>query len=166
MTICIQLCDVTEADLPIFYGQQLDETANIMAAFTRKDPADREGFMTHWAKILADETITIQTILCDEQVAGHILSHAWFGEPEVSYWLGKDFWDKGIATMALLAFLEQVTIRPLYARVAKDNIASIRVLEKCGFTIFSQDKGFANARNQEIEELILQLGENEKDRSS
>lgn len=165
MTIYIQLRDVTEADLPIFYAQQLDETANIMAAFTREDPADRDGFMTHWAKILADETIIIQTILFDGQVAGHILSHVWFGEPEVSYWLGKEFWGKGIAAMALLEFLKQVTIRPLYARVAKDNIASIRVLEKCGFTIFSQDKGFSNARNQEVEEFILQLGKNGKDRS-
>ena len=115
--------------------------------------------------ILADETIIIQTILFDGQVAGHILSHVWFGEPEVSYWLGKEFWGKGIAAMALLEFLKQVTIRPLYARVAKDNIASIRVLEKCGFTIFSQDKGFSNARNQEVEEFILQLGKNGKDRS-
>jgi RimJ/RimL family protein N-acetyltransferase len=47
--------------------------------------------------------------------------------------------------------------RPIYARVAKDNVASLRVLEKCGFTITGQAKGFANARGEEIEEWILEL---------
>jgi RimJ/RimL family protein N-acetyltransferase len=47
----------------------------------------------------------------------------------------------------------------MYARVAKDNLASRRVLEKCGFTVIGEDKGFANARGQEIDELLLELGE-------
>ena len=157
MTINVLLRDVTAGDLPIFFEQQLDKDANYMAAFTPKDPTNRDAFMTHWTKILRDEAIAIKTILCNGRVAGHILSHVGFGEPEVSYWLGKEFWGKGIATKALSAFLLQVTIRPLYARVAKDHIASIRVLEKCGFTISGQDKGFSNARGKEVEEFILKM---------
>ena len=140
------LRDVIEEDLSIFFQQQLDQEANYMAAFTRKNPADRDAFMAHWKKILADQAIKIKTILIDGHVAGHVLSHQWFGEPEVSYWIGKEFWGKGVATGALSKFLGHVKTRPLYSRVAKDNIASIRVLEKCGFTICGEDKGVSNAR--------------------
>ena len=156
------LRDVTETDLPIFFEQQLNKDANLMAAFTSKDPADRTAFMAHWEKIMADPSITsitIRTIVVEGQVAGHVSVHSWFGEPEVSYWIGKAFWGKGVASQALARFLDIVTDRPLYARVAKDNLASLRVLEKCGFTISGEDKGFANARGVEVEEFILNLPE-------
>ena len=153
----IRLREVNEADLAIFFQQQLDPQANYMAAFATKDPADRAAFMWKWAKILADEAIVLRTILYGKQIAGHIVCHGWFGEPEVSYWLGKEFWGRGIASAALVKFLDLIEFRPLYARAAKDNIASIRVLEKCGFTVIREDRGFANARREEVEELILCL---------
>jgi len=155
----VLLRDVTERDLPIFFDQQLDSDANHMAAFTARDPADRDAFTAHWTRILGDETITIKTILFDGHVAGHVLSYEdeEFGQPEVSYWIGKNYWGKGVATTALTAFLDHFKVRPLYARAAKDNIASLRVLEKCGFTICGEDKGFSNARGEEVEECILNL---------
>jgi RimJ/RimL family protein N-acetyltransferase len=153
----VRLRDLAQSDLPTFFEHQLDPVANQMAAFTAKDPADREAFNAHWTKIMADETITIKTILFEGAIAGHILSHGWFGEPEVSYWLGQGYWGKGIATQALTLFLTHLKTRPLYARAAKDNVASLRVLEKCGFTICGEDKGFANARGHEIEEYLLRL---------
>ena len=153
----VELREVINSDLPIFFEQQLDSTANFMAAFTRKDPADREAFDAHWTNILADETIPIKTILFEGQVAGSVLSYVQFGEREVSYWLGKEFWGRGIATKALSEFLAELKERPLHARAAKDNIASIRVLEKCGFVIAGHDQGFANARGKKIEEVIMIL---------
>ena len=153
----VELREVIKSDLPIFFEQQLDSTANYMAEFTRKDPMDRESFDAHWTKILADEIIPIKTILFEGQVAGSVLSYVQFGEREVSYWLGKEFWGKGIATKALSEFLVELKERPLHARAAKDNIASIRVLEKCGFVISGYDQGFANARGEEIEEVIMIL---------
>ena len=84
------LRDVMRSDLPIFFDQQLDPDANHMAAFTAKDPSDRDAFLAHWSRILGDETITIQTILFDGQVAGSVLSYEDEDErPEVSYWIGK-----------------------------------------------------------------------------
>ena len=153
----VQLRDVTEDDLPLFFEQQLDPTANYMAAFTGKDPTDREAFMAHWARILGDEGILIKTILFEGQVAGYVSTHGWFGELEVTYWLGKDYWGRGLATQALAAFLQVQKSRPLVGRAAKDNVASIRVLEKCGFVLTGQDRGFANARGEEIEEIVLTL---------
>lgn len=153
----IKIRRVIGSDLQIFFEQQLDPDANQMAAFTSKDPADREAFDTKWKKILADKTITIRTILSDDAVAGHVVSHSWFGDPEVSYWIGKEFWGNGIATNALAQLLAELKERPLFARVAKDNIRSIRVLEKCGFIVSGSDKGFANARNEEVEEFIYKI---------
>jgi RimJ/RimL family protein N-acetyltransferase len=161
----VLLRDVTVRDLPAFFEQQLDPDANHMAAFTAKDPADRDAFTAHWTKILGDETITKKTILFDGHVAGHVLSFEEGGELEVSYWIGKRYWGKGLATEALSRFLDHVKTRPLYARAAKDNIASIRVLEKCGFEIAGEDKGFSNARGEEVEEFILRLAANERDQA-
>lgn len=126
---------VTENDLPHFFEYQFDPEANYMAAFTAKDRTDQDAFMAHWNKVLRDETITIRTILYEGEIVGSILCHGWFGEPEISYWIGKAWWGKGIATAALNAFLCIITERPLYARVVKDNMASLRVLQKCGFLV-------------------------------
>lgn len=153
----VKLREVQESDLERFFEHQLDQQANLMAAFTAKDPADREAFKAHWSRILSDESITIRTVLYKKQVAGHILCHTWFGEPEISYWLGREYWGKGIATSALVLFLELAGERPLYARCAKDNGASLRVLQKCGFKISGEDKGFSMARGQEVEEYILKI---------
>ena len=158
-TYDVSLRDVTTSDLPIFFDQQLDADANWMAAFTSRDPADRDAFMAHWTRILADETNTIQTILVEGHVAGHVSSYEdeEFAKPEVTYWIGKPYWGKGIATSALSLFLLQTETRPIYARAVKDNIASLRVLQKCGFISIGEGKGFANARGEEVEEFILRL---------
>lgn len=158
----IVLRAVISSDLPIFFEYQLDAEANYMAAFTSKDPANRDAFMAHWTKILDvedDETRIIKTILFGGQVVGHVFSYEdeELGGPEVSYWIDKAYWGKGIATRALAAFLLEIKVRPLYGRAAKDNTGSVRVLEKCGFVRIGEGKGFANARGAEIEEFILKL---------
>ena len=138
------LRDVLESDLPFFYEQQLDPEATGMADFPSRD---RESFMAHWAKIMADKSVILKTILIDGEVAGNIVSWEQDGEQEVGYWIGREFWGRGIATRALAEFLDQVMIRPMVAHVAKHNIASRRVLEKCGFKL----------TGEEIEEIILKL---------
>jgi RimJ/RimL family protein N-acetyltransferase len=91
-TSSIVLREVMMSDLPIFFNQQLDPEANWMAAFTRKDPADRDAFMAHWTKILEDEATTIQTILFNGSVAGSVSSYVDEDEHlEVSYWIGKPY---------------------------------------------------------------------------
>ncbi len=158
MTSELFLRDVVNTDLPIFFEQQLDQETNYMAAFTAKDPTDQAAFTAHWQRILADTTVIIKTIAFNGQVVGSVLSYEEEGKTEVSYWLGKEFWGKGLATWALAEFLAHDNkTRPIYARVAKDNLGSRRVLEKCGFTVISETKGFANARHEEIEELLLEL---------
>jgi RimJ/RimL family protein N-acetyltransferase len=55
------------------------------------------------------------------------------GKTLVGYWISREKWGKGVASRALSLFLLQVRTRPLFAHVAKNNLASIRVLQKCGF---------------------------------
>lgn len=156
----LQLRTIIETDLPILFEQQQDADALFMAAFTAKDPADWNVFLAHWRRILVDSTVIVRTIVVDGAVVGSVLSYETDGRPEVSYWLGRTFWGRGIATAALARFLAEVNpTRPIYARVAKDNAVSRRVLEKCGFTIVGEETGFANARGAEIEELVLMRGD-------
>jgi RimJ/RimL family protein N-acetyltransferase len=144
-------------DMPTLFEQQLDPAANHMAAFTAKDPSDRAAFDAHWAKVRADQSITIRAIIVDGQLAGSVLSYSWFGDLEVSYWLGREYWGRGIATAALRAFLQEQTERPIFARAVHDNAGSIRVLQKCGFIEVGRDHGFAFARGMEVEEVVMRL---------
>ncbi len=144
MTNLVRLRAVRDTDLPIFYQHQLDPVATRLANFPARAQA---AFNAHWAKIRANENLIIQTIDCDGQVAGNIGCYEQDQRWYVGYWLGQDFWGKGIATQALAALLKQMATRPLYAYVAAHNLASRRVLEKCGFAL-SADEG---------EELLLKL---------
>jgi RimJ/RimL family protein N-acetyltransferase len=153
----ISLRDIIVSDLDVFFDNEQDPTANHMAAFTRKNPSDRAAFDAHWAKIRANPTVINKTILVDGQVAGSVAKFEMEGDAEVTYWIGKTYWGKGVATEALRQLLKIFTARPVHGRAAKDNLGSIRVLEKCGFKIIGEDKGFANARGEEIEEVILVL---------
>lgn len=155
----IILREVLPSDLPIFFEFNRDPVAVHMAAFTSADPDDRAAFDAHWTRILARPDVVNRTIVVDGQVVGSVASFVMEGETEVTYWLGRDFWGRGIATAALAEFLQEQTTRPLFARAAKDNAGSLRVLEKCGFVIIGEDRGYANARGREIEEYILERKE-------
>jgi RimJ/RimL family protein N-acetyltransferase len=154
MTNGVRLRNVMDEDLPILFEQQWDPAANEMAAFTARD---WDAFKAHWTKILGDEAVTARTIVFEEHVAGNILSFEWSGHREVGYWIGREFWGRGLATQALSRFLGIEKQRPLYAHTAKDNVASIRVLEKCGFTVTGHDRSFSEQRGEEIEGAILEL---------
>jgi RimJ/RimL family protein N-acetyltransferase len=153
------LREMRDEDLAVLFEQWADPVAARMAAFTAPDHMDRDAFERRWATIRADETKIARVIVVDGEVAGTISS---WGNPdgrEVTYWIGRSHWGKGIATCALDAFLTIDPSRPFHARVASDNVASRRVLEKCGFRVIATDRGFAGARSAEIEELVLRLDE-------
>lgn len=145
---------VIEADLPTLYAHQDDPEATQMAAFPARP---YESFIKHWRRILADDTNTLETILFNGEVAGYIVSWDHDRRREVGYWLGRDYWGKGIATRALQALLERERVRPLYAYVARHNLASRRVLEKCGFSVVGSDRTLAGMPGEPVEEFILRL---------
>jgi RimJ/RimL family protein N-acetyltransferase len=153
------LREVRDEDLAVLFEQWADPVAAHMAAFTARDHMDRDAFERRWSWLRADETVTARVIVVDCEVAGSIGSWGDPDEREVTYWIGRSYWGKGIATGALNAFLTVDPSRPLHARVAYDNVASHRVLEKCGFRVVATERSFAEARSGEIEEFVLQLEE-------
>src|SRR5919199_237828 len=151
------LRELRDEDLPVLFEQWADPVAVQMAAFTAPDHMDWEAFERRWSRIRADETMLARAILVKEEIAGTIGSWGDAGEREVTYWIGRSYWGQGIATRALDAFLAVERSRPLYARVAADNAASRRVLEKCGFRVVATERNVAEARSAEIEELVFRL---------
>jgi len=143
------LREVVEADLPVFYEYECDREAAAMAAFA---PRERDVFMAHWAKTLANDSALTWTVVSDGAVAGHIGCWEDDGRRFVGYWIGREFWGRGLATQALAELLDAVAARPLHAYVAKSNVASIRVLEKCGFVTVG-----GHAADDGIEEILLEL---------
>ena len=155
----VALRDVDEGDLECFFDYQRDEEANRMAAFTSQDPHDRSNFDARWSRILSDQTIVQRTVLADDAVAGHVSAYRApdMEGPEVTYWIGRAFWGAGVATRALRIFLETLSQRPLYGRCAETNPASLRVLEKCGFTVVREEVGYSNAHEKDVQEYVLRL---------
>jgi len=148
----VRLRDVEPDDLPIYFENQRDPVAVEMAAFPARD---RAAFDAHWAKILAHATTITKTVLMDGDVAGSLGS--WLdddGRRQIGYWFGRSFWGKGIATAALALFVAEVDERPLFAHVATHNAGSVRVLEKCGFTI---EGGPSEPDADGVRELLLIL---------
>lgn len=151
----VVLREVHDSDLPVFYRQMNDPEAVRMAAFTPEDPADRLAFEARWKRVRS--TSEVRTILADGDVVGNAAVYGEPGEREVTYWVDRAYWGRGVATAALRALLAEVPERPLYARAAADNAGSLRVLEKCGFRATARATGYAPARGEEIDEVVLKL---------
>jgi RimJ/RimL family protein N-acetyltransferase len=158
-----ELREVRDEDLPLLFEQWADPVAIDMAAFTVPEHTNRHAFERRWSRLRADETVLTRVIVVDGDVAGTIGSWGDCREREVTYWIGRSYWGKGIATDALDAFLRVDRARPFHARVASDNVASRRVLEKCGFCVIATERNFAEARSAEIEEFVLRLDETASD---
>ncbi|MFC9583568.1 GNAT family N-acetyltransferase [Streptomyces yangpuensis] len=153
----ISLRDVRDSDLPAFWEQLSDPAARHVAAVTRDHHYDRVLFESHWARVRSDPGVLVRTVLADDDVVGHAAVYGPPDEREVTYWIGREHWGRGIATAALAALVGLEGTRPLHAHAAADNTGSIRVLEKCGFVVTGHGRGFARARDGEIDEVHLTL---------
>lgn len=152
----VRLRQIEPDDLPTLFEFQLDAESNQMA-FTR--PRSKSDFDAHWANALQDSSVVAKAIVVDGEFAGCVSCFKCDGVDSIGYWIGKDFWHRGIATKALRLLLEEVTIRPLHSRVAVENIASFRVLQKCGFQEVGREWSSATERYVECEEVVMKLSE-------
>ncbi|ESU27369.1 GCN5-related N-acetyltransferase [Flavobacterium limnosediminis JC2902] len=153
----IKLRPTEISDLDTLFQFQLDKEGGYLAAFMPKDPTDKEAYINKYTALLDNPTVNNQTILLDNVIVGSIAKFVMEGDAEITYWIDRKFWGQGIATTALNDFLKMELTRPIYGRVAFDNFGSQKVLEKCGFIKIGTNKGFANARQVEIEEFIYKL---------
>lgn len=147
----------TAADLEVFFLNQTDDEANFMAAFTPKDPSDRDAYISKWTELLTRDSVHMQSIVLNDEVVGCVVKFEIGGDAEITYAIRKDLWGKGLTRKALAEFLQLEHGRPIFGRVAFDNMASQKILEKNNFQRIGTDRGFANARGKEIEEFIYKL---------
>ncbi len=153
----VSLRPLADEDLDLIFEQMKDPESVRMAAFTSADPSDRNAFLEHMSRARADPTTSNWVIEADGAFAGTIASFRIDDELEVTYWVDRAQWGKGIASAALRLLLADTPERPVFARAASDNPGSLRVLEKAGFRRTGVDRGFANGRGEEIEETLLRL---------
>jgi RimJ/RimL family protein N-acetyltransferase len=152
----IRLRTVERDALPRMCQMQLDPESNRMAVRT---PRSGEAFDAHWANVLRDPGVTAKAILLGEALVGYVCCFGRDGRANVGYWVSREHWGKGIASRALELLLLEVPARPLYARVATSNGASLRVLQKCGFAVERVGVSPATDRYPECEEAVLVLTE-------
>jgi pimeloyl-ACP methyl ester carboxylesterase/L-amino acid N-acyltransferase YncA len=154
----VALRPVGAGDLDALFGMMRDPEAVRMAAFTAADPDDRAAFDAHRARIAAAPDVVERAVTVDGRFAGIVASFVVEGDTEVTYWIDRAHWGRGVAGRALGLLLELVPARPVHARVASDNAGSLRVLAKAGFVPVGTDSGYANGRRAVIEETVLRLG--------
>ena len=154
----VALRPILDSDLDALFEQMRDPESVRMAAFTARDPDDRAAFDEHMVKVRTSPEVTTRAVTADGRLVGSIASFVVEGDTEITYWIDRSFWGRGIAGRALALLLEEVPVRPLFARAASDNGGSLAVLGKAGFRTIGTEISYANARGTEIEETILRLG--------
>ena len=152
------LRDATQKDVPAFYRMHADPEANKAGDFT---PRTRPAFFKHWKKVLGNRLCLKKALLADGKVAGYVVSfyRTGTGKPkrrEIGYWIGRKFWGRGLATEGVRQLLLTHKTRPLYARVAKTNPASLKVALKCGFKRWKKGR-YVNEAGRTVEEDVLIL---------
>jgi len=151
------LRDIDDDDLDAIFEMMRDADAIALAAFTADDPDDREAFDAWIARNRAADGVLYLVVTENGGFAGSIASFTIDGDREVTYWLARHAWGRGIATEAVRLLISREPERPLFARAAAHNIGSIAVLEKNGFTEVSRNTDYAPGLGREIEEVVFTL---------
>lgn len=141
----IRLRAVCREDLAALFEFQCEPEAVEMAGVPVRD---HDAFMAHWNRLLTNPELVTMAVTIDDTVAGHIGSWVQDGQRLVGYWIGRRYWGRGVATQTLSQFLQHVTDRPIHACALKHNVASLRVLQKCGFRLEKGSEG-------DVEELVF-----------
>jgi len=155
----LSLRPLREDDLPTMFEIQLDAEAQRLAAFVSSAARDREAYLAKWRKILLDPAITTKVVELDDDVVGSVGIYPIDGDLELTYWIRKDRWGRGVATAAVAVLLQEISARPVHARVVEDNVGSVRVLERNGFVRVGSEEAFAEARQATVTELSYRLSE-------
>lgn len=154
-SIQVILRPISDTDLSVLFQHQLDPEANRMAVV---HPRPRIAFDAHWSMCLANPEVWARAIIADGDLVGQISCFPMDGRRCVGYWVAREWWGRGVATRALGLLLEEVAARPMHARAARSNAASIRVLERCGFVVTGYEWSEATDRWPACEEALLRLG--------
>jgi RimJ/RimL family protein N-acetyltransferase len=154
----LALREVHTSDIALFFEQQRDPRCHWMAAFTPGAPEDWAGFAAHWHRLLSDPGVQKRAVLVDGE-GGRPPAVLRAAGPARGELLDRS----GLARAArgehgARPVLAEIDERPLHARVARDHLGSLRVLQRNGFAVCREGRGYSAVRGGEIGELILRLG--------
>lgn len=153
----IELRDLDDDDLDAVFEMMRDPEGVAMAAFTAADPDDRAAFDAWIARQRADPDVLCLVVTENGGFAGTAAVFTVDGDREVSFWIARHAWGRGVATEALRLLISREPERPLFARAAAHNVGSIAVLTKVGFTEVSRNVDFAPGVGREVEEIVFTL---------
>jgi len=153
----IELRDLDDDDLDAIFEMMRDPQAVEMAAFTASDPDDRAVFDEWIARERDAPGVAFFVVTENGGFAGTTAAFTIDGDREVSVWLARHAWGRGVATAALRLLVSHQAERPLYARAAAHNAGSIAVLTKTGFTEVSRNVDFAPGLGRDTEEIVFAL---------
>lgn len=155
----VQLRATSAGDIASLFQFQLDPEANRVAGTKARD---LETFQGRWDEILRDHVaagvMAPRVIIADGVLVGQVNVFEQEGTDSIGYWIAREHWGRGIATRAIGLILEEVPIRPLFARVAAHNSASLRALQRHGFVEVSRRHAPETERSVAREMVTLALG--------
>lgn len=153
----IELRDLEDDDLDAVFDMMADAGALAMAAFTAADPTDRPAFDAWLARERSAPDVALFVITENGGFAGTAALFTVDDDREVTVWVARHAWGRGVATDAVRLLISREPIRPLFARVAEPNAAAIAVLTKTGFTEVSRQRSFAPGLDAEIDDVVFTL---------
>ncbi|KAA9089280.1 GNAT family N-acetyltransferase [Microbacterium radiodurans] len=153
----VDLRPFDDDDADAVFEMMSDPDAAAQAAFTADDPGDRDAFDVWLERHRADDRVRMFVVTEDGGFAGTAAAFTVDDDREVTFWIARHARGRGVASAALRLLIAREAERPLYARVAADNAASLAVLQANGFSEIERARSFAPARGTEIDEVILVL---------
>jgi RimJ/RimL family protein N-acetyltransferase len=153
----VDLREVRDDDVDAVFEMMRDREGIALAAFTAENPDDRGAFDAWMSRNRAAASTRSLIVTEDGGFAGTAASFDIDGDREVSYWIARHAWGRGVATAALRLLVAREPVRPLFARVAAHNTGSVTVLERNGFTEVSRNVGFAPGLGHDVDEIVYAL---------
>lgn len=153
----IELRDLDDDDLDAIFEMMRDAEAIAMAAFTADDPNDRAAFDAWIARERSSDDVLYQVVTENGGFAGTAAAFTVSGDRELSLWIARHAWGRGVATAALRLLVSREPVRPLFARVAAHNAAAVSALRSSGFAEISRSTAFAPGLGREADEVVYTL---------
>ncbi len=144
-----------KSDYPKLFAIHDDAQSHFDAGFS--ELKTQVEYFKHLDHILNMESVILKVIDVDGDVVGIVGKWVMDENPELMYWMSRDYMGQGLATKAVELFLRDFSQRPMYAHTAADHKASHRVLEKNRFKLMAEMVSFADARNIENLEYVWKL---------
>lgn len=153
----IELRDIADDDLDAVFEMMRDPEGIARAAFTAKDPDDRSSFDAWMARNRANPSARVQVVTEDGGFAGTAGTFSVDGDREITYWIARHAWGRGVATAVIELLIALEPERPLYARAAALNTASVAALRRAGFAEISRNDAYAPGVGRNVEEIVFAL---------